>query len=86
MSDDPQQRERLAHWAAAVKRRGLTTPVLMLLDLAQPLGVVASHCLTPLAPLLPSHGRTVISDIAQLLDDPEAAKAFAEELTEPAGD
>lgn len=85
MSADQAQMERLQRWATALARRGLATPTLMLLDLIEPLDVIAAQCLGGVAPFLPQRGRTALNDVARLLDDPQASATFATALIKQRG-
>jgi hypothetical protein len=49
----PHAADPLEHVAAAVRQRGLTTPALMLLTIARPLGFVGAQCLSLVQPLIP---------------------------------
>ncbi len=71
------QPERLARWAAALRRRGLATPALLLLELSRPLGTFADQCLVGLAPLLPPPGQRAAQDLAAVLGEPATGAAFA---------
>ncbi len=50
---DETLQDSLKQLAAALRRRGLTTPALMLVDLFTPVAFVGEQAFTALAPLLP---------------------------------
>lgn len=86
MTDHSPEIQRLERWAALISRRGLAAPALMLLELSKPLGSIASNCVLLFAPFVPQAGRGALDDLVRLLDDPEAADAFAAALSEQAND
>lgn len=62
--------DSLERLAAAVRRRGLTTPALMLLTVFRPLGFVGSHALLLVQPLAPDRQwQERIAQTAAALED-----------------
>jgi hypothetical protein len=66
-SFSPELLERIAQY---LQRTGLATPALLLLEIARPLGVFGSQCLTLLQPLAPEQRwQNQINQIAQAMED-----------------
>lgn len=70
--------------ADAIRRRGLETPAILLLEMHRPLGLVASHAALLFAPMIaPVVGIDRLHRFAQILRDPEAVEALIERLGAP---
>lgn len=66
----PQAPDTLQRIAVALRRHGLTTPALMVLTIARPLGFVGGQCLSLVQPLIPQQEwQTRIGQTASALED-----------------
>ena len=86
--DEPvtdEERDRLLDaTAAAVRKRGLETPAILLLEMHRPLGYVASHAALLFAPMVaPVVGIDRLHRFAQILRDPLAVDGLLERLSAP---
>jgi hypothetical protein len=69
----PSLRDALDRLAMSLRRRGLATPALMLIQMARPLGFLGGQCLLLLQPIMPVQGwQAGLVQTARLLEDETA--------------
>lgn len=84
MSDKPTDRTTIGRVARAIRRTGLRVPVLLLLDAGAPLAPIAGQLLYVGQPALALvTGRSAISTLAGVLEDPAAVAALIDDLEQP---